>query len=148
MNIKEIKRNYEDATKILISTMVDKTVGVSTAYDVNKDEMMVVLTSTSTGANKEPINVIYTITYGVDAKTISVAAIARHILSDSFGVSNIIYEPIFIDEPFITNMKTGISSAIENCEDIVASAAAKAKEESEAADAATANVAASDDVTA
>ena len=124
MNIKEIKKNYEVATKYVIGTMVEEGVQVTTAYSVDNDNMMVTLTSSITGANKEPVNLIYTINYGVESKAISVAAIARHILGDSFGASNIIYEPIYIDENFLNNMKLGISSAIENNENIIASLAA------------------------
>ena len=119
MNIKELKNNAELAVKLIINDMVQENATVSTNYNIEQGVMSVVIQLLNKDENNNESLVTYQVQYKEEGQTIAIGASVRHFLRDAYGLANVGYEMIFIDENFITTMKQGIQIAMENSAAII-----------------------------
>lgn len=125
MNIKEIKANTEKAVKIVLENMVGSEVKVETNYNLDANSMNVSLINETQGKSNEIVIAQYNFAFNQDKDMLTFGAIARHVYSDYAGIYTVNYEPIYLDEAFIENVKQGIKIGVERTEDVLAQEAQK-----------------------
>lgn len=119
MNIKELKNNAELAVKLIINDMVQENATVSTNYNIEQGIMSVVIQLLNRDDNNNESLVTYQVQYKEEGQVIAIGASVRHFLRDAYGLANVGYEMVFIDENFISTMKQGIQIAMENSAAII-----------------------------
>lgn len=135
MNIKEIKANTEKAVNIVLRSMVGPEVKVENSYNLETNTMNVGLVNETKGNSNEIVIAQYNFAFDQEKDMLTFGAIARHIYSDYAGIYTVNYEPIYIDETFIANIKEGVKIGMERTDEVLAQEAqrlaAEAVEESD-----------------
>ena len=120
MNIKEIKANTEKAVNIVLRSMVGPEVKVENSYNLETNTMNVGLVNETKGNSNEIVIAQYNFAFDQEKDMLTFGAIARHIYSDYAGIYTVNYEPIYIDETFIANIKEGVKIGMERTDEVLA----------------------------
>ena len=120
MNIKEIKANTEKAVNIVLRSMVGPEVKVENSYNLETNTMNVGLVNETKGNSNEIVIAQYNFAFDQEKDMLTFGAIARHIYSDYAGIYTVNYEPIYIDESFIANIKEGVKIGTERTDEVLA----------------------------
>lgn len=120
MNIKEIKANTEKAVNIVLRSMVGPEVKVENSYNLETNTMNVGLVNETKGNSNEIVIAQYNFAFDQEKNMLTFGAIARHIYSDYAGIYTVNYEPIYIDETFVANIKEGVKIGMERTDEVLA----------------------------
>lgn len=112
MNLKAIKTKTQENITNVIKSMVSEGVTVQTYYDFEKDTVSLLLLEENKQEETLERIIVYSCVYEVEKKALSVTGFARRFGYDNFGVAFINNEPITVDEPFISGIKSGIDAGL------------------------------------